>query len=275
MFFNLLRLESDKLFRRWMLWISLALALLPGILFQLIAFNVGRDVIPVQTFVWPNGVVNLLAFANGYYAGAGYAVYALACVIGAVTAQEYAWRTMQLWLSRGVPRSLLLIVKFLVALLCVLLVGVVFLLAGCIISLILSYQLHGSVNIQPGDIGVVLLGTLRTTYSILPYVALAFLLVVSMRSLVAVGGVPLFMLAIEAPLSFLLPALGLKDAAHYLPAGLAQTLTMQNYNAVHIPTQGMMASPGDPVVSSLLVALYTLVLFALSLWIFQRQNLAN
>src|SRR2546423_1005181 len=135
MFWNVLHLESDKVFRRLLLWVGLVIALAPMVIFLLIAFNAGRGVIPTKVLIWPGGVVTALAYANGYLPGLGYGVYLLAVVIGMITAQEYSWRTMQLWLSHGIARPLLLGVKLVLSLSVVLLITLAFFLVGGIISL--------------------------------------------------------------------------------------------------------------------------------------------
>ena len=278
MFLNILHMESDKLLRRRMLWIGLCITLIPGLIFFFVSFYAGRQVVSPTFLIWPGGIASMLAWANGFAGGTGYAVYLLAIVLGLVTAQEYSWRTMQLWLSNGVPRSLLLIAKFMMALVVTLLVSFVFFLVGTILSFIFAYQLHGGASVQFGDVALALLSTLRTAYGMFPYVALGFLLIVVLRSPAAIGGVPLFMLAVELPLSFLLPALGsnFAHAAQYLPLGLAQTMSVQNYSALHLPAQTLGGGgQADPVVAMLCIASYTLVLFGLALWVFQRQDLAN
>jgi len=278
MFWNILHLESNKFFHRRMLWIGLIIALIPGLIFFFVSFYAGRQVIAPTALIWPGGIATMMAWANGYSGGTGYAVYLLAIVIGLVTAQEYSWRTMQLWLSHGVSRPLLLSVKFVIALAATLVVSLVFLLVGSILSLIFAYQLHGGVSIHFGDVALALLSTLRTAYGMLPYVALAVLLVVVFRTPAAVGGVPLFMLGIELPLSFILPVLGRNFArvTQYLPIGLAQTMSAQNYTAAHLLVQTLGGGgQANPLVAATCIAIYTLVFFGLALWIFQRQDLAN
>lgn len=103
----------------------------------------------------------------------------------------------------------------------------------------LTYQPHGGPNSASLDVVSLLLSYLRTCYGMLPYAALTFLLVVVSRSaVVAVSGLILFMLAIELPLTALLPLLGKNYAqvAQFLPAGLAQAMNQQNYAAAHLPT---------------------------------------
>lgn len=277
MFWNLLHMESDKLFRRRMLWLGLIIALMPGMIFFFVSFYVARQIISPSFLTWPGGIASMLAWANGYLGGTGYAVYLLTIVLGLVTAQEYSWRTMQLWLSNGVPRPQLLGAKFVLALAATLIVGLAFLLVGTLISLIFAYQLHGGLSIHAGDIALAFLSTLRTAYGMLPYVALAFLLMVVFRSPAAVGGVPLFMLAVELPLSLILPALGSGFAhiAQYLPIGLAQTMSIQNYAGAHLPAQTLGGGQANPLAAAIGITIYTCVLFGIALWMFQRQDLAN
>ncbi len=275
MFWNLLRMESDKIFRRWLLWIGLVIAIAP----MVIAFIAFLHFTSAKYWIWPGGLTSALAFADGYAPGYGYSAYLLAVVVGVVTAQEYSWRTMQLWLSHGIPRPLLLLAKFTLSLVTVLLVILAFLMVGGVTSIIFAYQLHGSIDSSHLDMVQLFLSYLRTCYGILPYVGLTFLLVVLTRSaVVAVTGSILFMLAIELPLTALLPALGENYAriAQYLPAGLAQAMNDQNYNAAHLTTTTFIsAGHPSPPIAAICIAIYTLVLFGLSLWVFQRQNLTN
>jgi ABC-type transport system involved in multi-copper enzyme maturation permease subunit len=266
-------MEGLKLWLRWRLWLGLLITLLPGILFLMISFYAGRSVVPVQVVIWPGGLTSMLAFANGYFAGAGYVAYFFAIITTLMISQEYSWRTMQLWLSRGASRPLLLTAKFALALLCLLVTGIAFSLVGSMVALIQAYQLNGGVTIQGSEIGVVLLNTLRTTYGVLPYVALAFLLAVAGRSLMTVIALPLYMIVIELPLNIFLPMFGMGKLVSYLPVGLAQTLNYQNYVTAHMNTQGLSGSEGDPSVALILIPVYTVVFFGAALWIFQRQDL--
>jgi ABC-type transport system involved in multi-copper enzyme maturation permease subunit len=279
MFWNVLHLESDKIFRRLLLWAGLLIALAPMVVFLLVAFTAGRGVIPTKTLMWPGGIATVLAFANGYFPGVGYGVYLLAVVIGLVTSQEYSWRTMQLWLSHGITRSLLLGVKFVVALLVVFVIVLAFFLVGGIISMVFAYQLHGSIDFAHVNGVQLLLSYLRTVYGMLPYAALTLLLVVVTRSAAAaIGGLVLFMMAIELPLSLLLPLLGQNYAhiAQYLPAGLAQTMNIQNDIAAKLSVQTIISSGQSSLLAATIcIALYTLLFFGLALWVFRQQNLAS
>ena len=279
MFWHILRMESDKTFRRPLLWIGLIVALIPMVIAFIAFFNLGSSASNMRYWVLPGGLTSALAFANGYSPGYGYAAYLIAVVVGVVTAQEYSWRTMQLWLSHGISRTLLLLAKFVLMLLTVLLITFVFFLAGGIVSLILTLLPHGDAHSNAVDVVALLLSYLRTSYSILPYAALTFLLVVVSRSVAfAISGLILFMLAIELPLTAVLPLLGkgFAQAAQLLPAGLAQSMNAQNYAAAHLPVTTLIsAGAASPAIAAIAIAIYTLVLGGLALWLFQRQNLTN
>ncbi|HZU70640.1 MAG TPA: ABC transporter permease [Ktedonobacteraceae bacterium] len=279
MFWHILHMESDKVFKRRLLWIGLTIAILPMIIAFIAFFNVDRSVSFSGYWVWPGGFTSALAFANGYSPGYGYAAYLLAVVVGLVNAQEYSWRTMQLWLGHGISRPLLVLAKFVTALVLVLLVTLAFLLTGGLVSLLLTFQLHSSADHNVLDVAQLLLSYLRTCYGLLPYVALTFLLVVVSRSAaVAISGVVLFMLAVELPLTALLPLLGkgYAQAAQFLPAGLANTMNQQNYAAAHLSTPTLLSTDHlSPAIAATCIAVYTLVLLGISLWIFERQNLSN
>ncbi len=279
MFWNLLRMESDKVFRRKLLWIGLVIAIAPMVIAFIALFHLSQSPSFAKYWIWPGGLTSALAFADGFSPGYGYSAYLLAVVVGVVTAQEYSWRTMQLWLSHGIPRPLLLLAKFTLSLVTVLLVVLAFLLVGGVTSLIFAYQLSGGIESSHVDIVQLFLNYLRTCYGILPYVGLTFLLVVMTRSaVVALAGTILFMLAVELPLTLLLPLLGANYAhiAQYLPAGLAQAMNDQNYSAAHLTATTYISAghPSTPI-AAICIAVYTLVLFGISLWMFQRQNLTN
>ncbi len=278
MFWNILRMESAKVFNRRLIWVGLIITLIPVIIAFLAFFNLGHSASSIRYWVWAGGLTSSLAFADGYSPGYGYAVYLLAVVIGLVTAQEYSWRTMQLWLSHGLLRSLLLLAKFVLAVIAALVITLIFLLAGGVLSLILNTLPH--VNAATNlNVLALLISVLRTCYGMLPYIALTFLLVVVSRSAaVSIGGLILFMLAIELPLTVLLPLLGKNYAviAQFLPAGLAQTMNQQNYTAVHLALPTFIsAGQTDPGIAAICIAVYTIILFGLALRIFQRQNMAS
>lgn len=279
MFWNLMHLESDKTFRRRLPWVALTCVLVPTIIFLCAFYGAGKGFISPRYLTWPGGMITALAFANGYSPGYGYGVYVLAVVVGVVTAQEYTWRTMQLWLSHGVPRTRLLLAKFATALLAILVITAAFTLVGAIVSLILTFLRGSTIDLSLSTLGHLLLSILRTAYSMLPYAALAFLLAILSRSVaVAIAGVVLFMLAIELPLTVLLPLLGTPfgHIAQFLPTNLGQALNAQNYIGANLGVENLLTAGHTGVWAAVVgAAIYTLLLLGLTLRVFQRQDLTN
>ena len=279
MFWNILRLENEKSFRRPFFWISLiALAML--VAFGYSMFFAFRGNVPpsgTQFLYWPHGLIFALGYAAGYASWASYGTYFLIIVIGVLMAQEYSWRTLNLWLSHGVPRPLLLATKFVLSLVPALLIVFVCLLTVGGLSALFSVLVHGSVNTHDVDYAQLALSYLRTTYAMLPYAALTFLLaVVSRSTVVAVGGGLVFVAVVETTLINTLPLLGQNFArvVQYLPSGLATALNSQNLAIAKVAVTHNALQPG-PVVAIIGTAVYTLLFCGIALWVFQRQDLTN
>ncbi len=286
MFWNILSNEHTKILRRAMFWIELALLalLVAGLyaclyaVFQLKLSDTGGQAMPPEavaqlkeSLVWPTALLNALGFAGG----TGLGNLLVIVLVGAVTAQEYTWRTMPLWLSHGVSRTALLGAKFGALLLPTLLIVCTPLVASGALTALFSWQLDGSLHLNQLNPGHLALSTLRTALTLLPYAALAFLLAVATRSTVAaVGGGVAYALIIEGLLSQILALVGggAAQVVHYLPNGLsAALLTLNQANM----TAGLKVSASgiSPEVAALGLVLYTLLFCSLAVVIFRRQDL--
>jgi ABC-type transport system involved in multi-copper enzyme maturation permease subunit len=226
---------------------------------------------------WPDGLVYALGYASGYASWTSYGTYVLIVIVGVVTAQEYAWRTLQVWLGHGVPRPLLLGAKLVVAAGVALLVALVCLVTTGALSAVFSVVVQGHVDAARVEVPQLVLSYIRTVYSMLPYAALTLLLVVVSRSaVVAVGGAIAIIAVLETTLTNVLPLMG--DAAaravQYLPAGLAAAL-----NAGNVALAGGTPAPSalrpDPAAAVVGIAIYTLVFGGAAFWLFIRQDLAS
>ena len=198
MFLQMLSIEQKKLSRRTMLWVEVGIMALIMVGMNLLLYAVSQTSLSqsaaievegaasvTSQIVWPGGVSNSLGIATGM------ATFLLVILTGALTAQEYQWNSYQLLLSRGVPRPVVLIAKFLVIIVAGLLLVVTALLAGAGITALFSQSLNGTIPFAELNWGRVALGTLLAAYSLLPYAALTFLLAVLTRSAVASIGVGL------------------------------------------------------------------------------------
>lgn len=288
MFRNLFANENTKNFRRSMFWIELGimvvlLLLIQGVLFAVTEFNFGEGPDPQEQadlrggLVWPGSLPSALGLMGGNALGG----LLLIILVGAATAQEYNWRTMQLWISRGVRRPLLLVSKFAALLAPMLMLVFTALLTGAAITAIFTLQIQGGLPFDQVDWAQAGLSVLRTTYSLLPYAGLSFLLAVASRSVVvAVGGGLAFSLLGESILFQVLSLFNssLSRLAGYLPSGLGQSLTSLNGAmvkgagpALHEALEGML-SPSQAAVG---IALWTLLFLGAAIVIFKRQDLSD
>lgn len=290
MFWNLFANENTKNFRRSLLWVELALLavgvlLINGMLFAMFQLNLGNEAGSAEarsqlqeTLVWPGGLVNALGLTGPNFLGG----LLLVVFAGSVAAQEYSWRTLHLSLSRGTPRPLLLAARFAGLLLPGLLIVLTALLTGGLLTALFSLQLTGELPLAQVDFAQLFFSLLRTAFTLLPYAALTFLLAVASRSVVvAVGGGLAYALLIEGLLMQLFTMMGgrLGEIGRYLPAGLASSLTSLNQSVARLAA-GAAGSPLQtsglaPLPAAAGITLWTLFLFGLALFIFQRQDLAD
>jgi ABC-type transport system involved in multi-copper enzyme maturation permease subunit len=268
------------MFKRRLFWVGLIILVTLIALSNFLYYAYRANLSPAnqQDLTWPAGLIASLDFASGPFSFSSWGLIILMIIVGVVTAQEYSWRTMCLWLSRGVSRPLLLSTNFVIALIPVLLTVLACLLAGGALTALFSLPLHGAVYADRVDYGELALGTLRTAYIILPYVALSFMLAVVTRSTAAaVTGSLVFLLVIETVLNVALPILGKPFAqiAQYLPANLATVIGNQNAAIAKLPIPPGSALAPSQGVAAIGLACYTLLFCGIALWAFQRQNLSN
>jgi ABC-type transport system involved in multi-copper enzyme maturation permease subunit len=290
MFWNILTIENTKTLKRSMLWIELALlALLTIGIFVLIfiaSLNTGGEALPPEaseqikaTLVWPGALMQALSLA----AGNGLGGLLLIILVGAMTAQEYTWRTMHLWLGRGVPRLALVTAKFTATLFPALLFVLAPLAAGGITSGIFSMLLDGSLHLDQFNFAELLLAVLRTAFTLLPYAGLAFLLGIATRSTAAaIGGGLAYALLLEGVLAQILSLIGgtMGKLLAYLPTSLASALLTLN-QAVLTTGVTVNGDPAgtipliEPAPAAIGIALWTAAFVGAALLIFRRQDLAE
>lgn len=279
MFWNIISVENTKNFRRRLLWVEYAiLAILVIAIYYFLFVSVQRvpdgvtitdeDLGKIPLLItWPGALAFSLRFALG-------SNMLLIIFVGAVTASEYSWRTYQLWLSRGVSRTTLLAAKFCSFTLPILGVVLVALLFGGLISAIFSVQINGQVTTGQLELWQLGIDILRAGYALLPYVAMTFLIAIASRSaVVAIGAVTAFGLLLENTLAqfiMLLPG-RLGQLAKYLPASLAENLLVFNWVDSSLLDE-FRAGVLTPTEAAVAIAIWTLFLFSLALWIFRRQD---
>jgi hypothetical protein len=275
-FVNVLRLEAVKVFRPLLLWIGLAgLAVVSGCFFSLyFAFRGNIPPSGTRLLYWPDSLVYGLDQATGFFPATSFGAMLLIVVTGVLTAREYSWRTLRLWLGQGVPRPMLMVAKLLV-----LLAPAAAIVLACLaviggLSAVFSFIDHGSVAIGRVDVAQLALAFGRTLLGTLPYMALTFLLAVAGRSAVGAVGGGLGFVLLETALVVVLPALGrpFARAAAYLPSQLSAALNAPDVALAHGVAVRTAVQP-DPAVAAAAIAAYTLVLCGLAVVVVRRQDL--
>jgi ABC-type transport system involved in multi-copper enzyme maturation permease subunit len=287
MFLNAFRMELTKVFRRRMTWVLIGILVLLVAGMYMALYAVLQDALsdPAGSpgkvealwgiLSWPQAFSGLL----GYIGGTGLGGIILIVLAGTVTAQEYSWRTVHLWLSRGLPRSAFLLGKYAALVVAALLVVLTAALVGTLLTGWFTHQLTGSLRLAGLDVYQLALSALRTAYTLLPYIALTFLVAILTRSTAAAIAAGLaYTLVVENLAAQLLGLAGglWAGIAQYLPGSLAAALLQTNQRLVEFDLgSGVEAGLPDPWAAAGGIALYTVAFVGLSLWAFRRQNLTG
>jgi ABC-type transport system involved in multi-copper enzyme maturation permease subunit len=226
---------------------------------------------------WPTAFSDLLESAAGHQLGG----LVLAILVGSVVAQEYTWRSVHLWLGRGLSRMSFLGSKFMALAVVCLMFTLVPVLIGGPLTAWFTVQRAGTLSLSEVPAGGLVVGILRTAYTILPYIALMLLVAVLTRSAAASIGVGLaYALLAEQILGELLALAGgfWADLSRYLPGGLAGALLRLNRTAFGMESGIYGGGSGQvlgPWAAATGVALYTAVFLGAALWAFARQDLTE
>ncbi len=287
LFARMVDIERRKLFGRALLWTELVLFGALVAILHLVILYVSRNhsgQMPTemaqrltQALHWPQALINALQLANG----GGLGGMLVVVLVGAFVAQEYRWRTVQLWLSRGAARPHFLLAKSMVILIALALIALTPLLVGGVITGVFTYLDQGTLPWLTMPWGTIFFDLLKVAYTLMPYAALTFFLAVASRSTMVAIGVGLgYSLLLENIFIQLLSAVsqGAARIAGYFPAMLAQSI-MQTLNAdaelsvdVGVSAQAHLLAPS---LAALLIGLYTVILLAATLWIFLRQDISG
>lgn len=280
MFLRLLYMENIKIYKRRLFWIGLVIL---GVLIaaQYTTLFALRNTLPGNSpsfSFWPMGLLYGLNFASGFLPFTSWGLLLLIVVMGTVIGQEYSWRTIQLWLSRGVSRPLLFGAKLASTLIPMVLLALVGLLVCGGLSAIFTVQVYGNLHANMVDFAQLALSYLRVTYIMFPYIALVFMLATITRSTVGtVCGAMVVLLVVEPGLGLLLPMLGKPFAqiAQFLPFQLGTTIASQNYALAHMAAPSVSPLAPGAGIAYIGIALYTLIFCGIAFRAFQRQDLAN
>ena len=281
----LIRVEIRKLRSRALFWVAsgvlvlLVLALYAALLAVLV--NPPADLPPNAveelraSLHWPQGLLAALAFGNGGELGGLFAVVLAAAVV----AQEYSWRTVHLWLGRGVPRGAYLLAKVLGLALVLGLLAWMPLLAGGLMTGLVTWRDVGTLPWDAVPWGRVFTGWMRVWLTLAPYAALTLLVAVVTRSTLAALGVGLgYNLLVENLAAEVLMLVSPQAArvARYLP-GLAAKAVLAPLTEGLKVEMGMQRAAAaallDPGPAAGLLLAYTALALGLAWWVFRGQDL--
>jgi ABC-type transport system involved in multi-copper enzyme maturation permease subunit len=296
MFYHVFTAERMKVFKRALVWvcISLLLALLVFDLTFSYSFSMSpidqgdgelripqeiqeqarEDAARQSTLPWS------LVGTFGQIYQIGWLVVFI--VVGSVVAQEYTWRSLNLWVSQGISRFLLLAAKFATLIVILLMVVIIPVMINGGISAFFTYQTQGSLNLGIVNYAYLALGIGASICSLLPYAAFAyFLAVLSKSTFVPIGGgVAFFFLenvlaSKQLPLTQYLPCSlvnGLSSLYASIPKESLEPVLNPNLSmAMNAPSMELLS----PEWAVLGLILWTLSLLGLALFIFQRQDLTE
>ncbi len=288
MFWQMVRVEQKKLTSRKIMWVELIIVAGLAIFIPIMIYFASQadpssgSNLTVTTegaiedlLVWPGG----LRMGIELVSGGGFGALLVIVLVGTITAQEYGWRTMQLWLSKGVSRPVLLLAKFAIILLPVFLFILLPFITSGAPTADFSQQLLGNIPFAEVNWWQTALSILRTAYTLLPYAAFTFFLaIVSRSTVVAIAGGLAYSMVIEGIFAQLLLLAGGSWAkiGQYLPIGLANSLA--TLNRVTDSAVGGLTPPFEtvaPETAVIGIALYTLFFVGLALLAFRRQDLGG
>lgn len=196
MFVNLLTMEHAKNFRRWTLRIGLIL-----VSAILLVFFIIENAYLADLQAHPQGLnddfldeykqlVTLPAILDsslGFSISSG--ILLTIILVGSMTAQEYPWRTVNLWVGHGAPRTALIAAKFLSFLLPIICMVLIPVLVGIGCGALATIHYYGGIDPSRMDLGRIAIAAFGTAYSLLPYAAVTFFLAVLTRSAAATIGI--------------------------------------------------------------------------------------
>lgn len=281
----MLKVEFKKLYRRRLVWVEMAiLAGLIAVFFMALFLMYQADALPEEmgdikdTIAWPDAFVTSLEFANGQNLG-GLLVVIL---VSMVVAQEYNWDTFSLWLRQGVNRHTVLLAKFIALCSAVVLLTLTPLLAGGLVSALITPSLDGELAPADIDFAEVALSALRTAYTLIPYLSLTFMVAVLTRSLAFSIGVGVgYALILEGLVSQLMMVIGGLPAkiAMYLPGQMAAAIGELNRGIEQTAIEAQEAEGAihleylDPTLAAIGIAIYAALFIGIAFWAFRNQDL--
>lgn len=268
MLLRLLAIETRKTFKHPALWIGLsALVFLLGFFMFINHIQVAGGYEAAS-----GGLEQDLIEGLGFYSWIGVLVYAVTASI--IAAFDYPDRSIQLWLTRGVPRPLLLVARLTAILFFGWLMACFVLIALLGLGSVSRLLFFGVVDTSNLDLSALLPVALRVFWGSVPYLGMTvFLAVVSRSPIFAAGGTIVFRTILEhfAARSYRFPTL-----VRHMPATLSHVL--QEFNLA-LDLSAPPLSPASAIMPEaraiLLIGVFFIFFCIASFAVFSRQDLGG
>jgi ABC-type transport system involved in multi-copper enzyme maturation permease subunit len=268
-FLRLLSIETRKTFKHPALWIGI------GALVFLLALMILAGHAQVASSYQPasGGLGKDMQDALSYFSWVGVLIYAVTASV--IAAFDYPDRSIQLWLTRGVPRAYLLLARLITILFFGLLMVTLAFTAILVLASFSRLVFFGVVDAVDLNAAALPSAILRVFWGALPYLALTMLLAIVSRSpLFAAGGTIIYGTLLESLLARLNDTFPV--IVRYLPAQLAQDLKIHNQGLFRLaPSLPLDASLMPETQAILAIGIIFMGLGAISLAIFSRQDLGG
>lgn len=272
MFIKLLTIETRKLVKNPILWAEAGVLALIFVIYFIVRYAIIAEAVR-------NGLVDTRGLELDLQVGLGlfsnFSMIFFAATAAIVSAYDYPDRSIQMWLVRGVPRSLLFLVRMVVVLGLGLLL-IAFLFAAILgIAALSRAAFLGGFTAENLNWAQILPAILRQFAAAVPYLAITVLFgVVSRSPLFAAAATIVYATVGELLLDRLSD--NYPKLIQFLPSHLAQLLKFNTYlldrNAIPMKLGG--AYLAEPQVF-LSIGIILLVCGTLSLLIFSRQDLGG
>ncbi len=273
--------ELIKIRKRRVTWISFGIVV-AFLAFMIIVLRIiikGAEGPGSEDFMEINSALRFpVGFGAVPFLEVQFGLWAVLVLVSLLVGSEYGWGTLRLVLARGPSRTEFMLAKLL-ALIVTISIGTVAILAVSAILMPIGDLVVGVFDpVYPdGFIQGLILDWLRTTFCLFIYVAIAFTAVGLLRSGGAGLGAGIGFVVIEQIVGQVFTGFGgtLADIARFFPSLLVRSVLSANDLSAGAFGGDSPPSNLDPLQDGLLMAGYSAVLVALTIWVFNRRDIST
>lgn len=264
--------EYVKLLKRQLTWVVIGVAIV-----QVFGLTIAQCFVAtsspgatgeaLSSLRWPNVLPGIL----GGLTSMGTAQMLVVVMFGTVIAQEYNWRTLHMWLARGVSRGQFIAAKWSAMLPVSLAIAVLPLILVGALTAVFTVVSTGALDVSQIDALRLVVATGATVFILLPYATLMLPLAVASRSPVAPIGGGLAFFLVEA----MLMTTNVPGAA-YTPAALGASLRTLLPGIVRgVEAAQASATLVDPTTAAVGVTVWVIAFIGIAYLVLRRQDVTE